>query len=118
MTKKELMLLVGEHNLDLSKATVESAVHLFFEIIAFYLKNHHRVELRGLGSFSLRYRGAHNAHNPKTGEAITVPEKWVPFFRAGKTLKDGLKLATSPQKEPKKSGFFFALPKGSVNINP
>jgi integration host factor subunit beta len=46
-----------------------------------------RIELRGFGSFSLHYRAAQVWRNPKTGHAITVPDKYMPHFRPGKTLR-------------------------------
>ena len=107
MTKKDLILLVCEDTMSLPKDTSEAAVHLFFEMIGFYLKSHHRVELRGFGSFSLRKRGAHKAHNPRNGKAVFVPEKWTPFFRASSFVKDVLKKeGMLPKKVHRKSGFF------------
>ncbi len=108
MTKKDLILLVCEDAISLPKDTSEAAVHLFFEMIGFYLKSHHRVELRGFGSFCLRKRGAHKAHNPRNGKEVFVPEKWTPFFRASSCVKNILKKdEDTPKKVHRKSGFFF-----------
>ena len=49
-----------------------------------------RVELRGFGAFSVKKREARVGRNPRTGEAVSVDEKWVPFFKAGKELRERL----------------------------
>ena len=49
-----------------------------------------RVELRGFGAFSVKNRGARVGRNPRTGERVEVEEKWVPFFKTGKDLRDRL----------------------------
>ena len=49
-----------------------------------------RVELRGFGAFSVKKRDARNGRNPKTGEAVDVEQKHVPFFKTGKLLRDRL----------------------------
>jgi len=51
----------------------------------------HRVEIRGFGSFSLNYRPPRIGRNPKTGEKVSVPGKYVPHFKAGKELRELLK---------------------------
>jgi integration host factor subunit beta len=106
MTKKELVMAVCNANPHIPKKTVEEAVECFFEAIKFYLAHHQRVELRGFGSFSVRTRPAHKAHNPKTGKKIDVPEKFVPFFRASQILRNKLKNSNSSDEKGKKSGFF------------
>ena len=47
-----------------------------------------RVELRGFGAFTVKKRDARTGRNPRTGEAVPVDEKVVPFFKAGKELRD------------------------------
>ena len=49
-----------------------------------------RVELRGFGAFSVKKRDARIGRNPRTGESVDVDEKHVPFFKAGKLLRDRL----------------------------
>lgn len=49
-----------------------------------------RVELRGFGAFSVKNRPARSGRNPRTGETVDVEEKWVPFFKTGKELRDRL----------------------------
>ena len=47
-----------------------------------------RIEIRGFGSFSLNYRPPRVGRNPKSGDKVSVPEKWVPHFKAGKELRE------------------------------
>lgn len=61
-----------------------------FEEIATALANGNRVELRGFGAFSVKSRSARSGRNPRTGETIAVEEKWVPFFKTGKDLRNRL----------------------------
>ena len=51
------------------------------------LKKKQRIEIRGFGSFSLNYRFPRTGRNPKSGEKVNVPEKYVPHFKAGKELR-------------------------------
>ena len=54
------------------------------------MANGDRVELRGFGAFSVKHRPARTARNPKTGSQVAVEEKWVPFFKTGKELRERL----------------------------
>jgi integration host factor subunit beta len=109
MTKKDLVTHVALCNPELSKAKVEQAVHLFFDVIGGYLENHQRVELRGFGVFSVRTRKGHYAHNPQTGEKLFVAQKVVPFFKPSLALKESLKQAFNTNPEPQKRGGFFSF---------
>jgi len=57
-----------------------------------------RVEIRGFGVFDLNHRTPRQARNPKTGESVAVPAKWVPAFKAGKELRERVMATTSPQR--------------------
>jgi integration host factor subunit beta len=115
MTKKDLIKSICNAKPDIQKNQVEAAVNLFFELIAFYLAHHQRVELRGFGSFSVRTRKAHYAHNPQTGEKIFVPEKVTPFFKSSQGLKERLKKQPSIPSE-KKHAFFPFLKEQFVRL--
>ena len=108
MTKKDVIMAVASANPNISRQNITQAVNLVFEMMAFYLGHHQRVELRGFGIFSVRKRDAHKAHNPQTGEMLWIPEKHVPFFRPSSALKEALKKAMVP---PKKNNFFLNLTK-------
>lgn len=69
---------------------IEDAVSLFFFEIASSLNKGQRVELRGLGTFSIRERGKRVGRNPKTGEKVMIEPKLTPFFKAGKELREAI----------------------------
>ena len=52
------------------------------------LKNGDKTEIRGFGSFALNFRPPRTGRNPKSGERVQVPEKYVPHFKAGKELRE------------------------------
>ncbi len=87
MLKSELIDQLTEENPHLSRGDVERVVLTFFETITQTLESGARVELRGFGAFSPRYRKPRVGRNPRTGGSVSVPEKWIPFFRTGKELK-------------------------------
>lgn len=90
MTKSELILRLAERNPRLYQREVERIVTTIFDVIAEALARGDRVELRGFGAFSVKRRDARVGRNPRTGEAVQVSEKYVPFFRTGKQLRDRL----------------------------
>lgn len=90
MTKSELILRLAERNPRLYQREVERIVTTIFDVIAEALARGDRVELRGFGAFSVKRRDARVGRNPRTGEAVQVSEKFVPFFRTGKQLRDRL----------------------------
>lgn len=87
MLKSELIEMLAAENPHLTQSDVERLVATFFETITQTLEAGARVELRGFGAFSPRYRKPRVGRNPRTGESVAVPEKWVPFFRTGKDLR-------------------------------
>ena len=72
----------------LSKSKAERIVALFFDKMADSLAQKDRVEIRGLCSFSIKKYGGYTGRNPKTGEKVKIKPKKLPFFKAGKELKD------------------------------
>ena len=90
MTKSELILRLAERNPHLYQRDVERIVSTIFEEIAAALARGDRVELRGFGAFSIKERNARVGRNPRTGEAVQVARKSVPFFKTGKELRDRL----------------------------
>ena len=69
---------------------IEQAVKHSFELLAKALSCGERIEIRGLGSFSLRYRQPRKARNPRTGVIVLTPGKYVLHFKPGKELKERL----------------------------
>ena len=90
MTKSELILRIGELNPHLYHRDVERIVTTIFEEITSALAKRERVELRGFGAFSVKFRDARRGRNPRTGETVAVEQKVVPFFKTGKELRDRL----------------------------
>lgn len=87
MLRSELIAKLAEENPTLKVREVERIVDVIFDEIAGALERGDRVELRGFGAFSVRKRDARTGRNPRTGEAVPVAEKGVPFFKAGKELR-------------------------------
>lgn len=92
MTKSELMHKLSQQFSSLSAREVEKAVDIIFGEISTALSKGNRVELRGFGAFSVRHRERRVGRNPRTGEQVDVEAKYVPFFKAGKGLRDRLNL--------------------------
>src|SRR5258707_15240711 len=90
MTKSELVQRLAEANPHLYQRDVEVIVTAIFDEIATALARGDRVELRGFGAFSVKRRGARIGRNPRTGASVSVDDKSVAFFRAGKLLHDRL----------------------------
>jgi integration host factor subunit beta len=88
--KSELIQKLAVENPQLFAKDVELAVNVVFEEITEALASGDRVELRGFGAFSVRHREARQGRNPRTGDAVEVEEKWVPFFKAGKEIRERL----------------------------
>ncbi len=87
MTKAELVEQVSEH-IDLTKKQTEVIVNILFNSITEALSQGDKVELRGFGSFRIRNRNPREGRNPKTGASVHIPAKKVPFFKAGKELRE------------------------------
>ena len=90
MIKSELVQVIADKNPHLYPRDVENIVNAILDEISGALADGNRVELRGFGAFSVKHRPARTGRNPRTGESVSVEEKWVPFFKTGKELRDRL----------------------------
>ncbi len=90
MICSELVQSLAEKNADLTYGEVERIVDIFFSEITEQLANGGRVELRGFGAFTSRSRDARTGRNPRTGEAVSIEAKKVPFFKPGKEIRERL----------------------------
>ena len=88
MTKFELIERIAACQRELTTKDIELAVNTLLEDIAATLARGERVEVRGFGSFSLRYRAPRIGRNPKTGEPVGLPARHVPHFKPGKELRE------------------------------
>lgn len=96
MTRSELIALLAMENPHLLQKDVENIVTTIFGDIAKALKEGDRIELRGFGTFMTKIRKPRAGRNPKTGENVTVSEKKVPCFKAGKELRDRVNTHSKP----------------------
>ena len=87
MIRPELLLALGRQNPELRADDIERIVDVFFDEIGQRLAQGGRVELRGFGAFSTRERDSRKGRNPRTGEAVDVSAKRVPFFKPGKEMR-------------------------------
>ena len=87
MTKSELIAYLAEQNPHLYQRDVERIVTTVFDEITSALCRGDRVELRGFGAFSVKQRSSRIGRNPRTGEAVQVVAKSIPYFKTGKNLR-------------------------------
>lgn len=90
MIKSELIQKIAAANPHLYHRDVERIVNVVFDEIVDALAQGDRVELRGFGAFTVKHRAARQGRNPRTGDPVPVAEKFVPFFKTGKELRDRL----------------------------
>ncbi|MEM6409609.1 MAG: integration host factor subunit beta [Pseudomonadota bacterium] len=90
MIRSELIQKIADDNPHLYQRDVERIVNTVFEEVIDAISDGNRVELRGFGAFSVKKREPRTGRNPRTGEAVHVEEKHVPFFKTGKLLRDRL----------------------------
>jgi integration host factor subunit beta len=88
MTKSDLIAQLAARFPQLVTKDADLSVKMILEAMADALARGDRIEIRGFGSFSLNYRPPRTGRNPKSGEKVDVPEKWVPHFKAGKELRE------------------------------
>jgi integration host factor subunit beta len=87
MIRSELVQTLAAENPELGLAEVDRLVTVIFDAITDQLARGGRVELRGFGAFSTRAREGRIGRNPRTGAAVTVPAKRVPYFKPGKEMR-------------------------------
>tara|TARA_B100000700_G_C14824982_1_gene751869 strand:- start:19 stop:297 length:279 start_codon:yes stop_codon:yes gene_type:complete len=88
MNKSDLIKAVQERNALHTSIDVETSINLILDFISSTLTSSNRLEVRGFGTFSVRERKKRLARNPKTGKSISVRNKYHPYFRASKSLKE------------------------------
>ena len=93
MTKSELMVRLAEvfaekNGNQLVAKDIEYSVKVLVDTMTRSLAKGQRIEIRGFGSFSLHFRPPRLGRNPKTGDSVALPGKYVPHFKPGKELRD------------------------------
>jgi len=98
MTKSDLIGQLAGRFPQLVAKDADLSVKTILDAMSEALSRGDRIEIRGFGSFALNYRPPRVGRNPKSGEKVDVPEKWVPHFKAGKELRKRVMATTSPQR--------------------
>ncbi len=93
MTKSEIIDILTRKQSHLSSKDVELSVKMLLESMSETLSGGGRIEIRGFGSFSLHHRTARKGRNPKTGDQVSLPPKFVPHFKPGKELRERVNAA-------------------------
>ncbi|MCH8488777.1 MAG: integration host factor subunit beta [Oceanicaulis sp.] len=88
MIKSELIDRLAQAHPHLYQKDLERVVNTVLDEIGGALERGDRVELRGVGAFSVRHRPPREGRNPRTGDQVSVKEKHVPFFKTGKELRE------------------------------
>jgi len=100
VTKSDLIEAVAARAPSVSKRDIAVIVDTVFDSMTGALSTRDRIEIRGFGSFVAKQRRARNGRNPRTGEKVAVPEKWVPSFTAGKDLRERINNGAQPPGTP------------------
>lgn len=98
MTKLELVDRIARKKNHLPYADVKFAVQILLEQMSDSLAIGERIEIRGFGSFSLHFRAPRIGRNPKTGEAVPIPGKYLPHFKPGKELQERIRPLKAPEE--------------------
>ncbi len=88
MTRSDLIAKLAERYTQLQSKDAELAVKVILDSMSAVLSRGGRIEIRGFGSFALNYRPPRLGRNPKSGDKVQVPAKYVPHFKAGKELRE------------------------------
>jgi len=92
INKKDLIEIIAKEQDQLPYRDIELSVKTIIKSMVKSLRKGERIEIRGFGSFSLRYRRPRVGRNPKSGQSVSIEERYVPHFKPGKNLKERVKL--------------------------
>jgi integration host factor subunit beta len=87
ITKSDLVKALSKNQRYLAPKDVEVVVKSLINILSNSLSSGERIEIRGFGSFNLRYHPSRIGRNPRTGESVNIAGKYVPHFKPGKELR-------------------------------
>ena len=94
MTRSDLVEELASRFPQLGHSDAEFAVKALLDAMSEAMVKGHRIELRGFGSFSVNRRPPRMGRNPRSGEAVAIPEKKVPHFKPGKALREAVDMKT------------------------
>src|SRR5262249_13717371 len=100
MIKSELVKRITVQNPHLFERDIEKVVNAILDEMVEALRRGDRVELRGFGAFSAKLREPRQGRNPRTGAAVAVPKKAMPYFKTGKEMRARLNRETVPSDNP------------------
>jgi len=87
VTKKEIVKTISEE-IGMTQLKTKEIVQKTFDAIVDTLVEEGRIELRNFGVFEVKKRAARKARNPRTGQRVDVPEKYVVTFKPGKEMEE------------------------------
>ena len=90
MTRSDLVMQLAERFGQLTHRDTELAVKTMLDAMSDALARGHRIEIRGFGSFAINRRPPRMGRNPRSGEQVAIPEKLVPHFKPGKSLRESV----------------------------
>ncbi len=91
INKKQLVDLISSKQDQLSHKDIELCVKAMFETMTESLQKGERIEIRGFGSFALRFRKSRTGRNPKSGETVSIQNRYVPHFKPGKDFRESVR---------------------------
>ena len=99
MTRSDLVEELAARFGQLTHRDAEYAVKTLLDAVGDALVRGHRIEIRGFGSFSVNHRPPRMGRNPRSGEAVAIPEKRVPHFKPGKALREAVDKRTAEMED-------------------
>lgn len=96
MTRSDLVEELAAQFSQLTHRDAELAVKTVLDAMSDALVQGGRIEIRGFGSFSVTRRPPRLGRNPRSGDAVWIPEKRVPHFKPGKALREAVDASTPP----------------------
>ena len=100
MTKSDLIERLVAGQIHLPPRDIETSVNAVLEYMSNSLVDGDRIEIRGFGSIGLRFRAPRTGRNPKTGESVSVPGKYVPHFKPGRLLRERVNKPKTDGEDP------------------
>lgn len=98
MTKSKLVEIIAK-DVRLARTKAEELVTCVFDVMEESLVKGQRIEIRGFGSFEIRSYDAYQGRNPRTGRPVSVKPKKLPFFKAGKELRERINKPSSKKSK-------------------
>jgi nucleoid DNA-binding protein len=117
VTKKEIVKTISDE-IGLTQLKTKEIVQKTFDAIVETLVEERRIELRNFGVFEVKKRAARKARNPRTGDKVYVPEKFVVTFKPGKEMEERVRELERQAAEAAERARAAALDGGSQDSRP